>query len=941
LTGTGVAVTSNDRYFSIKVWDTTLEGTDNEDEQLSDFTLLAVRIENEDTRPPITQLYDLNPKAESTLAASVSPTVKVGGKDTVQNTTKGSLYMAGGKISGHIEPRDGIGNGADIDMKKANIWLEYELDEDGYQTEETPRPTGFAKDTVSGIVTLKGRAQDDQRITAIYLDFGGNARLKILGEDTVTTSETYGQLIRADSLTADDVGLYQELSIDGHIVEWTYRWNTGTLIGGVTTATLGDVTVTVRAEDASASSGNGGLSESRANTADNADYNSIELTLAPYITTLTRFKNSSGVGDADKAPVLRSKNGWFSFRRSKGDAERMQIEGFNLAGTNQSVSIKGTSGGTVTPNGNYYYIEIPADATSGIVTYKAGTNSIEAVNNRNNNANSWNTSQEAIAGNEASALWNDDRAVHLFDSHNLDSGDNQGHFRDPTKVGSIVKPAMTIDPATGRLWASWSSYMINSAAVDNTDGGGTGNVFMPMYFSHNGGIDSPANARPVSWDMDPSEDTDIAWNTTDSRRSIVYLANYMTSGYNDGGLSFWDNGNGSRGMAGDLAHTSGDSTYTPPTGKVIERFNNIGNGHLLQFINPRIANNGNVSHIAYYDAKYRLLRYWNTNKENANGSSDSPGIVIEGVRPPVNQSLTFATDASVQGGWNKTDEGGFFRQGADYREVKTGDEIGRLRKSEDSGSTLYARMYAPYDGTITFLQPNGIVQADTPVVAIMLPQSADALDAGNYNAIDVNSAGIPVIAYLVQDKTAGTEVLRYAYGNAADATTFETADISMSGSNISTAGRYVSMRIDKDTADGRLNVMHITFMDSENGDLVYIKGTPNGTSGAYTFAAPVVIDSVGNVGKWADIAIDADGNPVISYLDQGGIDSRTGLKMAFYDPANGGNGWEYVTLPGRYAVNDVRTQVECDPRTIAEGRSWDAAFAYVSGDYYRISYYVK
>jgi hypothetical protein len=88
--------------------------------------------------------------------------------------------------------------------------------------------------------------------------------------------------------------------------------------------------------------------------------------------------------------------------------------------------------------------------------------------------------------------------------------------------------------------------------------------------------------------------------------------------------------------------------------------------------------------------------------------------------------------------------------------------------------------------------------------------------------------------------------------------------------------------------------------------------------------------------------------PYISYLDQGGIDSRTGLKIAFYnpdistatakDPGTDTSGWEYVTLPGRYAVNDVRTQIEYDTRAT---RTWNAALAYVSGNYYRISYYVK
>ncbi|MDR0410876.1 MAG: Ig-like domain-containing protein [Treponema sp.] len=826
LTGTGVAVSGSDRYFSVKVWDSTLTGGSEED-QLSDFVMLAVRVENADTRPPVTQLYDLNPKAENSLAASVNPVVTAGSTTTVQNTTKGSLYMRDGKISGHIEPRDGVGNGSDIATDKANIWLEHELDVDGNDT-GIINPTGFAVDTVSGVVTLRGRAQDDQRITALYLDFGGTARLKIL------ESDTDGKLKRPAGLVETDVGLYQELSIDGHLVEWTYRWDTGTLIGSVTTDTLGAITVTVRAEDASAPQNNAGaavagaakgISADKTNTTDNADYNSIGLDLAPYITTLTRFKNSTGTTDADKAPVLRSKNGWFSFRRSNGDNERLQVEGFNLTDTNRLVIIDTANAGAGTPNGTYYYINVPAGATSGLVTYTAGN--IEAVNNRNNNANSWNTSQEAIAGNDSSALWTDDRYVHLFDSHNIENGNNQGHFRNPTVVGSIVKPAMTINPTTGELWASWSSYLINGSAYNN---GGTGGNNMPTYYSQNNGNGS---AMSITWSADPPEDTDIAWDTSNTRWNMVVLENYMQTNYDMGGLTL---------IPGTRANAANHK------GTWIERFNNTGNQMLLQFINPRIVHDGTRSHITYYDAKYQLLRYWNSDKNAAGNGNNIYGVIIDGTRT-----------------------------------VGTGT------------------------------------------------------DAGNYNAIDVNSTRIPVIVYLVQDKAAGTEKLRYAYGNQANATTFTTADVSTQG--ISTAGRYVSMRIDKNTTAGRQNVMHIVFMDSDNGDLVYVKGTPQGTTGAYSFADPIVIDSVGNVGKWADIAIDADGNPVVSYLDQGGIDSRTGLKMAIHNPAVfDSNGWDHVTLPGRYVVNDVRTQVECDT---GAGRSWDAAFAYVSGDYYRISYYVK
>jgi hypothetical protein len=780
--------------------------------------------------------------------------------------------MAGGKISGHIEPRDGrdIENDA-MNTDKANIWLEYNLDTSGNQIGDTPKPTGFATDTVSGIVTLRGRAQDDQRITAIYLDFGGTARLNILEADTAS-----GQLKRADSLGETDVGLYQELSIDGHIVEWTYRWDSGTVISGVTTDTLGNVTVTVRAEDKSAPSGNAGastankgISETKTNAADNADYNSIGLDLAPYITTLTRFKDSSDtVTDTNKAPVLRSKNGWFSFRRSVGDNERMQIEGFNLGDTTatKSVSIDKTTTvetGAFTQNGTSYYINVPAGATSGFVTYTVGTgaNSVEAVNNKNDNANSWNTSQEALAGNESSALWNDDRAVHLFDSHALTNTTNRGQFNKGTAQanGKPIYPAMTINSANGTLYASFSSTTIEGS-------------YMPVYYASN----TNTNPTKIFQHSDPSEWTDIHYDKTQSRPQTVFMGNVYLTNFNLGGLFMHAATNNQY----DWRINQGDnwSVYN------VEKFNDAtGNNKLYIFQNPRIVTSGGIAYVSYYDEARGQLRYW--------------------------RRSTSTTGASVNDGTSQ---------------------------NANNNGTNNRAWPQNLDGTSNTALNTSITNTAT---------GTKSAKAGEYSAIDLTSGNVPIIVYQAKDDS-GVESVKYAYPD----TKTRTAP---TGNNWTVApipgttngGRYISMRIDNN-GDNATNDIHITYMDSENGDLMYVHGkfadSADNQSCAYAFDDPVVIDSVGNVGKWADIAIDADKNPVISYLDQGGIDSKTGLKMAFYDSAtfgkDGKDGWEYVTLPGRYVVNDVRTQVECDTR---EARTWNAALAYVSGNDYRISYYIK
>jgi hypothetical protein len=269
-----------------------------------------------------------------------------------------------------------------------------------------------------------------------------------------------------------------------------------------------------------------------------------------------------------------------------------------------------------------------------------------------------------------------------------------------------------------------------------------------------------------------------------------------------------------------------------------------------------------------------------------------------------------------------------------------------------------------YDDKYKMLQYWSSRQGANSEIAIDDPGTAslanDPVQAGEYNAIDLTSGLMPVIAYMAKGAD-GTERVKYAYVNATansnalrqnpnSATYWSTAYVHEGNQYTTNAGRYISMRIDRAT-----NEMHIAFMHSGNGDLIYVHGTPNLADTAtgnhtYTFDPPIVIDSVGNVGKWTEITLDEKGMPYISYLDQAGIDSNTGLKMAFYNtaistaatanqkPGTDLSGWEYVTLPGRYAVNDVRTQIEYDTRA---ARTWNAALAYVSGNDYRISYYIK
>jgi hypothetical protein len=462
----------------------------------------------------------------------------------------------------------------------------------------------------------------------------------------------------------------------------------------------------------------------------------------------------------------------------------------------------------------------------------AGSTSVPAVNNRNNNANSWNS--EKTAGNAATLLWNDDRYVHLFDSHNngpAANATNLGYFRTPSSNGAPKRPQMTIKPSDGVLYAGFSTYVIDTTAAN----------FKFYYSSNNGTGNATADGATNN---DPHEDIAVTWdsNSTGTRPVILQYDNYNAGATFYGGLRYY--------RANATGNNNGASW--------IVGSNIAANKMINQFSYLNTVNNGTRNYSTWYDAKH---------------------------------GLGFSTaDGSYAGGGT---------------------------------ATAYA----------------------TGAVLLV----ASTTGTGKYNAVDYLKTGTasPVVVYQYVAAN-GTETIRYAYANKTNpggTGTPTDADWTIPATDIpgtTNGGRYLSMKIGSD------NTMHIAYMDSEDGDLKYLKGTRQ-ANGSYTFAIPVTVDSVGNVGKWTDIALAADGSPIISYLDQGGIDSRTGLKMAIYDNAlygtNGGNGWEHVTLPGRYAVEDVRTQVECDTRptaaTFAAGRIWDAAFAYVSGNYYRLSYYVK
>jgi hypothetical protein len=255
------------------------------------------------------------------------------------------------------------------------------------------------------------------------------------------------------------------------------------------------------------------------------------------------------------------------------------------------------------------------------------------------------------------------------------------------------------------------------------------------------------------------------------------------------------------------------------------------------------------------------------------------------------------------------------------------------------------------------------------------------INAGRYNSIDVTggttNGGWPVIAYY--DET--NQGLKIAVSNNTDPTSannwkvFNTGDI-FTGNNSSYApgtGEYVSLKINAST-NAAAKTFHIAALNSLSKNVVYITGTlnTNATLANYTLSniTVQVVDSVGNVGSWCRLSLDAAGNPWIAYMDESYRGSRDGVKVAYRNTtrfykgsANNYNGqdqdvygtsitgWEAMHVPTQFRVENAQLGMErfptirntgaTRPANGSAGLPTFAAVGFLGEDYYRIAYYVE
>ncbi|ULQ60973.1 Ig-like domain-containing protein [Brucepastera parasyntrophica] len=792
----------------------------------------------------------------------------------------------GGSALGHIELAAENETGAWNSLKAA------------YGNDDDPK--------VSGSILLKGSIAEETVIGDISITAPGFGTVQV-------ASLQGGRLVSSHTTFAIDT---QTIDETGHHITYIWTWDSSTIPG---TAGL-DKTVVF----------NAGNIESKT-----ADPVSLRYDVVPYITAMER--NMEIFSDTP-----RSKQGRYLFFRSGTastqddlDMITVGVQGFNVYETGStSVSFGGTNiplaqNPPQTPAVGHFYVTIPADAKSGEVVLTV--NGTEAVNNKNDNTKAWNIEATAAASLDGSDLWTDDRYVHIWQSDNKNTGTdtaaNRGYF---ANSNSPMYPAMTIDPETGELYASWSNYASANVYFGKNNNANSNTARITASGSNN---NTPG---AIFTGYDPSEHTDIHFST---RPAVVWNANLHGGGTwsrtGAGGVFAWDQNTPNR----TILNSASAQGFVHHVELLYH------DAMLWQFTNQRIVTRGDDMHITYYDTDTKSLKYWH----NTSGDPipyDMSWINIDGGDDA--DDTTESTQIYTHTGTNRSVEA-VRKSVGDF--IGAGDDL--IRRN---GAT--ADITSTVTGIIEYIVAVGdpLVQNETVLVRVsaldrIVNEDGSAAvprvaAAGEFSAVDVHPVtGYPVIAYY--DVTNQTVRLAHAKAVNPSAPDWKVQTVMGTGDpNRRYAGKYMTMRVDSE------GYVHLAFYRNSSGDLIYMRSTNNPSDGVtdYTFDTSVSVDSIGSVGVWADLSLDSNNNPHISYLDSSMVNSFDGLKMAFYNPGydaaaqkspNNPGGWETMSVPVGYEVINARTSIENYTDNGGYTQFWSAAIGYASDDFYRIAYYIK
>ena len=936
-------------FFLIKVWDSV---NDNglEFDQLYDALVVGMKVYLSDSTNPKVRLYDLNPYAENAVSGyNVNADYRVATianaadpKGIGQNILRGGLYNINTVNepvkSGHIEPRN---NTTALTPPFYNWGAEtgnlgtYDSftnrNADGRWLGDTNLPAGdparnaddaanasFDYDQVSGRVILRGIVWDDQLIR--------NIRIKI-GADDGADGLTILQLSGDKMVVPAGVQAYHRERLhwkNGHIVEWAYVWDTEAKPGLTGGNLHGNVNVQVFARDhlggadaTAPATGKVGLPSANVTMAQEiaagnvnlpvatkAFHNQVDVTIAPYVAGFERAK--------PQFVTKRSLQGWYSFYQGE---ERIAALGYNLRSstgnntvirvfTATNTSTQWTTSGsydaaanTAAQNGKpvsdytrylqHILFDVPVDGASGQIALRV---------NSNNNGTTGTAALNHSTSDTKS--WNREYSPNV-DGSRLWINKPYAHVWRSQQNGTA--PATYFGNATtaggSNALQSPSMKLVYTAGTTNTAtigpvgtvgrlvGGWASYGEAALYMGLNNGS-ARQTVKPFAFE--PSTRPDIGYfNSTDTTGNGNYRS-VFTMAY-----TWQQDGNASVNLktltAGQAAAYDERTVIASTTPTPTERWQNI-----RVAVRGTGAAAGPYNYVSVFDSYEHNLRYANT-RRNGEGAN---AIVLDGANANANVTNYTMTGVSVP----------------------------------------------PYG-------------AYTNTAAV-----GAAVNAGRYNAIDYDATG-PIVAYY------DGNTVRLAMGRAVAPTTaanqWYRRYVLPSGHPLfNNSGQYISMKIDSTKTQKGANgttdeeLIHLAFYNSNLSTVVYAVGSRTGPFTAYT------IDHVVKGGVWTSISVDGSGNPYIVYGDLARTGLRDGVRMAYKssgnvtfnkplrDPANSNEmitGWEALTMPSNYTVNDDRLCVEAWPPvnrsdnngtvgTRPTADTWNAAVGYAS-DMFRIAYF--
>lgn len=180
-------------------------------------------------------------------------------------------------------------------------------------------------------------------------------------------------------------------------------------------------------------------------------------------------------------------------------------------------------------------------------------------------------------------------------------------------------------------------------------------------------------------------------------------------------------------------------------------------------------------------------------------------------------------------------------------------------------------------------------------------------DVGRFASLDLDPAGRPHISYRDQTNTS----LRYAYD---DGTGWQITTVDDTGD----VGDFTSIAVD---AQGH---PHISYYDADNYDLKYAHYDGAGLGQGRGWQITTV-DSLGSVGRCSSLALDAMGQPHISYFDE----SNGAIRYAYYDGT-----WHTQTVdPAVGGVCDTALGLDATgrPHVAYMVNTYELRYAYLNG----------